>query len=89
MITVQTLGIRCPRCDRLYANARQAARELGAPCEVKKVASILHIVEFDPLSLPALAINGMVCSSGMVLWPARIVELIRAEAGLAAEASCS
>jgi small redox-active disulfide protein 2 len=89
MVTVQVLGVRCPRCDRLYASARQAARESGAPCEVKKVANILQIVEFDPLCLPALAINGKVRASGQVLSPERIKELIHAEVSLAAEAPCS
>jgi len=78
MVKVQILGIRCPRCNQLHENALQAAREVDIPCEVKKIASIMQVIEFDPPALPALAINGKVRSSGKVLSQAAIKELILA-----------
>lgn len=76
MVEVQVLGLRCPQCDRLHANAIVAGRTAGVPCTVRKIANILQVVEFDPPTLPALAINGRVLSSGRVLAVAKIVELI-------------
>lgn len=78
MVEVQVLGLRCRQCDQLHANALQAARTAGVPCTVRKIANILQVVEFDPLALPALAINGQVRSSGRVLPVAEIEALIRA-----------
>jgi hypothetical protein len=62
---------------------------MDLPCEVKKIASILQIVEFDPPALPALAIDGKVRSSGKVLSPAAIRELIAAEVRTASEPAAS
>lgn len=76
MIRLQVLGIRCPNCDQLYRNAEQAAREAGVPCRVEKVADILRILDFSPLALPALAVNGRVRAEGRVLSPDAIRKLL-------------
>ena len=76
MVKVQVLGIRCDRCNQLHANAEQAARESGIPCQVEKICDIFQILEFDPLALPALAINGEVRSSGQILTAEAIKALL-------------
>ena len=77
MLKVQILGIRCERCHQLHANAQLAATASGIPCEVEKISDIFQILEFDPLALPALAINGQVRSAGQVLSPEAIQVLLK------------
>lgn len=60
MRKVQILGVGCPRCDRLVRNVNQAAEESGIACEIVKVTDIVEMLAFNPIGLPALAIDGEV-----------------------------
>ncbi len=76
MSKIQVLGTSCSKCERLMENARQAVRELGSDDVVVKVRDIVEMLEMTPSALPALAIDGRVVSSGVVLKPESIRRLI-------------
>ena len=64
---VQILGSGCSKCKILEQHAREAVAELGIEAEVEKVSDIERIMEMGVMSTPALAIDGVVKSSGRVL----------------------
>ena len=64
---VQILGSGCPKCKLLEQNAREAIAELGVQAELVKVTNTDEIMEMGVMITPALAIDGVVKSSGKVL----------------------
>lgn len=64
---VQILGSGCPKCRALEANAREALRGAGISAEVEKVTDMDTIIDMGVLVTPAIAIDGVVKSSGRVL----------------------
>lgn len=74
---IQILGTGCAQCRQLTANAEQAVREQGVEVAIEKVEDVREIVKFHVLSTPALVVDGAVKSTGRVLAPAAIVELLR------------
>lgn len=69
---VQILGIGCPKCRKLEANAKKAIEELNIEAEVEKVQSIKEISKFGVLMTPALAIDDNVKCSGQIASVAKI-----------------
>lgn len=63
---IQILGTGCPKCSQLYQNAQQAVIESGVDAEVVKVTDLNAIMAFGVMVTPALAIDGIVKSSGKV-----------------------
>jgi small redox-active disulfide protein 2 len=76
MPKIQILGTGCGKCHRLFENAQQAANESGISCDIVKVAEIIEILAFNPIHLPALAIDGHVKVSGRVPSPDEIKSLL-------------
>ncbi len=74
---IQILGPGCSRCKQLTANAQQAVTELGLQAEIEKVEDMREIMKFHIMSTPALVIDGSVRSSGKVLSPAAVKELLQ------------
>ncbi|MCC6963499.1 MAG: TM0996/MTH895 family glutaredoxin-like protein [candidate division Zixibacteria bacterium] len=66
MKLIQVLGTGCPKCEKLEALTRQAARELDLECEVLKVKDIQAIMHMGVMMTPALAVDGVVKVSGRV-----------------------
>lgn len=66
MTKVQVLGLGCPRCKELAANAEAAVKELGADYVLERVSRIEEIVKFDVAMVPALAVDGQVKVVGRV-----------------------
>ncbi|MDQ7773441.1 MAG: thioredoxin family protein [Elusimicrobiales bacterium] len=60
---IQVLGMGCLKCNRLYANAELAAKELGLDYEMEKIADIDRITDMGVLMTPALAVDGRVLLS--------------------------
>lgn len=67
MIKVQILGMGCPKCRQLTANAERAVAELGLEASVEKVTDIQAIAGFGVMVTPALAVDGKVKAAGKVL----------------------
>jgi small redox-active disulfide protein 2 len=76
---IQILGIGCPKCRTLAANAKQAISELGMDIEIEKIEDIKEIMKFNILLTPGLAIDGQVKSSGKALSADEIKKLIAVE----------
>ncbi len=74
---IQILGSGCPNCKKLEANAREAVSALGINAEIEKVTDIDQIMSFGVMMTPALAIDGVVKSSGKVLSKEQIIELLK------------
>jgi small redox-active disulfide protein 2 len=64
---IEILGVGCPKCKLLTANAEAAVKELNIQAEIAKVTDIDKITEYGVMMTPALAVNGTVVSSGKVL----------------------
>ena len=77
MIKIQILGTGCPKCKKLTENAEEAVRDLDGDYEVVKVTDIGEIIKFGVMLTPALAVNGEVKSTGKLLSPDEIKELLR------------
>lgn len=60
MKKIQVLGMGCAKCNKLYAAAEAAARELGIAYEMEKIDDIGRMAEMGVMMTPALAINGEV-----------------------------
>lgn len=77
MVTLQILGMGCPRCKVLAERTEQAARELGLDCQVEKVTDIERISRFGIMSVPALVVDGELKMVGRVPSVEALKELLR------------
>jgi small redox-active disulfide protein 2 len=75
---VQILGTGCPKCQKLEENARAAVQSLGLEASVEKVSDVDQITNMGVMFTPALAIDGVVKSSGKVLSKEQVAELLQA-----------
>ncbi|MHC4973937.1 MAG: thioredoxin family protein [Planctomycetota bacterium] len=73
---IEILGPGCVNCETLAANAKQAVEALGLEADVTKITDIAQITARGVVVTPALAVDGQVKSSGKVLTPAQIRELL-------------
>jgi small redox-active disulfide protein 2 len=73
---LKVLGTGCPRCVSLAENAEKAARELGIDYVLEKVTDLDAIMSWGVMMTPALVIDGKVVSSGRLLSPGQIRELL-------------
>ena len=73
---IEILGMGCPKCKQLTANAEAAAKELNIVTEISKVTDIDKITEYGVMMTPALAVDGTVVSMGKVLSKDEIKKII-------------
>jgi small redox-active disulfide protein 2 len=73
---IEILGTGCTKCEQLFANTEQAVREARVQAEVVKVTDLREIIRRGVMFTPALAIDGIVRSSGKVLKPGEIKALL-------------
>jgi small redox-active disulfide protein 2 len=64
---IEILGMGCPKCKQLTANAEAAVKELNIAAEILKVMDIDKITEYGVMITPALVIDGTVVSAGKLL----------------------
>lgn len=76
MLNVQILGTGCDKCRKLAENAKRAVAITGLGCTIEKVEDLDRILEMGAMITPALAIDGTIVSSGRVLSPEAIAELL-------------
>lgn len=77
VIEIKVLGSGCAKCKMLTENVKKAVEELKLNAEVIKITDMNEIMKFDVMMTPALVINEKVVSSGKLLKPAQIVELLK------------
>jgi small redox-active disulfide protein 2 len=76
MKTVEVLGTGCANCKKLAENAAAAVRELGLDCAVEKITDMNVIMGYRIMMTPALAVDGVVKSSGRVLTVEQIKKIL-------------
>ena len=64
---IEILGTGCPKCGKLFQNAKEAVKDLNLGAEVVKVEDIQKIVSAGVMLTPALTVDGEVKSVGKVL----------------------
>lgn len=67
MKKLQILGTGCAKCQMLTENTKAAAAALGVEYTLEKVTSLTDIARMGVMFTPALAVDGVVKSSGKVL----------------------
>lgn len=77
MVKVQILGIGCPKCKQLTANAALALKELGMDTAVEKVTDVKAIMNYGVMTTPALVVNGQVKLVGKVASVREIKDMLR------------
>ena len=75
-MNIKVLGTGCKKCVSLKENTETALKEMGIEAEVIKVTDLQEIMAFGVMSTPALVIDEKVVSSGKVLKPKEIVNLM-------------
>jgi small redox-active disulfide protein 2 len=78
---IEILGVGCSKCKQLTANAEAAVKELNIVAEISKVTDIDKITEYGVLMTPALALDGVVVSSGKALSKDEIKNVLKAGGG--------
>ena len=73
---IEILGVGCPKCKELTANAETAVKELNIAAEISKVTDIDKIVGYGIMMTPALVVDGAIVSSGKVLSVDNIKKII-------------
>jgi small redox-active disulfide protein 2 len=76
-MTIQILGSGCPKCLKLEENARKAVNDLGINCTIEKVTDMDEIMDYGIMLTPGFAVDKNVKSSGKVLTPDQIKEIIQ------------
>lgn len=74
---IKVLGSGCPKCKRLYENAKEAVSVLGSNIEVKYITDFKEMMSLGIMSTPALVINDKVVSMGRLLSSYEIEEIIK------------
>jgi small redox-active disulfide protein 2 len=75
-VKIEILGVGCPKCKQLTANAEAALKELGICAEILKVTDIVKITEYGVMMTPALAIDGSIVSEGKALTKDEIKKIL-------------
>lgn len=75
-MNIKILGIGCPNCKKLEANAAQALKELKIEAQVEKITDMEKIMSYGIMSLPAIAIDEKVISYGKVPTAEEIKKLL-------------
>ncbi len=76
MKLIQILGPGCSKCAKLKENVETAVQQAGVEATVDKVTDINQMISFGVMMTPALVIDGEVKSSGKVLSPEDIKQLL-------------
>lgn len=79
--TIEVLGTGCSSCHTLLENTRTAVSHLGLDAQVVYVQDMAQIAGYGVMHLPALVINHQVVSTGKVLKPAQVEDLLRKQNG--------
>ncbi len=66
----------CVKCEQVFKTTKELIRELNINVEVEKVNDYVKAVEKGIMSLPALAVDGEVKSTGKVLTKEEIKEIL-------------
>ena len=77
MLKIQVLGPGCAKCEKLAANTKEAADELGLDYTLEKVTDLQEILDSGVMTPPALVVDGEVKLVGKAPGASRIKELLK------------
>ena len=77
MKKIQVLGPGCAKCEKLAANAKEAAEELGLEYTLEKVTDLNEILGFGVMMTPALVVDGEVKLVGKAANAKHVKELLK------------
>ena len=63
---IQVYGMGCAGCKKLYANTREAVKEMGIDANVEYSDDMQKIVELGLMSSPVLVIDGTPVIAGRI-----------------------
>lgn len=66
MRRVDVLGFECAACRKTFQRIEALARELGVPIHLEKVSDPARIAAYRVLSVPGVAVDGVLVHSGGV-----------------------
>ena len=66
-LTIKVYGSGCKGCKTLHQNVIDALAEVNIAADVQYITDMQKIMETGVMSLPALAVNEKIVSSGKVL----------------------
>jgi small redox-active disulfide protein 2 len=75
---VKVLGPGCKNCLALESATREAIDRLGLDATVEKVTDYAAIAGYGVMATPALVVDEKVVSTGRVLTPTHVAELLSA-----------
>ncbi|MBT3280024.1 MAG: thioredoxin family protein, partial [Campylobacteraceae bacterium] len=67
----------CAKCKQLEENAKLAIAKIGGFHSIEKIDDIMKIMEYNVVSTPGLVVDGKVLSTGKLLNPQEIIDLIQ------------
>jgi small redox-active disulfide protein 2 len=73
---IKILGSGCKKCVTLGENAKAAAAAAGKTAELVKVTDFADIAAYGVMSTPGLVIDEKLVSSGRVLTPGEIGDIL-------------
>jgi small redox-active disulfide protein 2 len=76
MKKIQILGGGCAKCQQLYANTESAAKALNLEYQIEKISDLQEIAKRGIMMTPALAVDGVVKSSGRLLSSEQIKSML-------------
>ena len=79
MMKLQILGGGCAKCKTLEANALKAVESMKIQAEIVKVTDMDEILDMGVMVTPAFAIDGDVKTTGKVLTPEQIIDILSAD----------
>ncbi|TVR90821.1 MAG: thioredoxin family protein [Spirochaetaceae bacterium] len=76
-MTIQILGMGCPKCQMLARNAQRAIQDTGIDAQIEKITDMETITEMGMLVSPGLAVNNELIQSGRILSSEQIARILR------------
>jgi len=73
---IEILGSGCAKCKQLQHNTEEALRIRSMEAEIVKVEDMQKIMSYGVMSTPGLVVDGTVKSTGKLLSPQEIAQLI-------------
>lgn len=64
MKEIKILGTGCAGCKALYATVEKVVRENGLSVNIVKEEDIMHILQYNVMTLPAVVIDEQVAAIG-------------------------
>ena len=75
-LTLKVYGSGCKGCQALHQNVIEAIAEMNIAADVQYITDMQKIMEAGVMSLPAIAVNDKIVSSGRVLTVAEVKKFL-------------